>query len=179
FNLARRASEEVVEPRLRVGLRGGAVMEWWQAVVLGVVEGVTEYLPISSTGHLILAQRAMGIEESEAADAYAVCIQAGAILAVLGLYARRVSEMCLGLVGRNPEGLRLFVKLFVAFLPAAVIGLLLSKTIKVHLFGSKPVVGAWFVGGVVILVVARPPKPGLAPPGRLQRGEPRPPPPGL
>jgi len=154
-------------------------MEWWQAIVLGIVEGVTEYLPVSSTGHLILAQRAMGIAEGEASDAYVVCIQAGAILAVLGLYSRHVSDMCLGLVGRNPAGLRLFVKLFVAFLPAAVIGLLLSKTIKANLFGLKPVVGAWFVGGVLILVVARPPKPGLAPPGRLQRGEPRPPPEGL
>src|SRR5205807_10290158 len=126
--------------------RGGANMEWWQAIVLGVVEGVTEYLPISSTGHLLLAQRAMGIEESEAADAYAICIQAGAILAVLGLYARRVSEMCLGLVGRHREGLQLFLKLFVAFLPAAVVGLLLAKTIKKELFGLWPVVGAWFVG---------------------------------
>jgi undecaprenyl-diphosphatase len=153
-------------------------MEWWQAVVLGVVEGVTEFLPVSSTGHLILAQRAMGIAESEAADAYAVCIQAGAILAVLGLYARHVYEMCLGLLGRNPEGLRLFLKLFVAFLPAAVIGLLLAKTIKKELFGLWPVVGAWFVGGVLILVVEWPSKPRLAPPGRLQRGERRTPPEG-
>jgi len=154
-------------------------MEWWQAVVLGVVEGVTEYLPVSSTGHLILAQRAMGIKEGDAANAYAICIQAGAILAVLGLYAGRVYEMCLGLLGRSPQGLRLFLKLFVAFLPAAVIGLLLEEMIDKYLFGLWPVVGAWFVGGVLILVVARPRKPGLAPPGRLQRGEPRTPPEGL
>ena len=102
-------------------------MEWWQAIVLGIVEGVTEYLPVSSTGHLILAQRAMGIAESEASNAYVICIQAGAILAVLGLYVRHVSEMCLGLVGRNPAGLRLFVKLFVAFLQAYVFALLTAS----------------------------------------------------
>src|SRR5215471_10228179 len=159
--------------------REGANMEWWQAILLGIVEGVTEYLPVSSTGHLILAQRAMGIPESDAANAYAVCIQAGAIVAVLGLYAGRVYEMCLGLLGRHREGLQLFLKLFVAFLPAAAIGLFLEKSIDKYLFGLWPVIGAWFVGGVLILIVARPRKPGLAPPGRLQRGEPRTPPEGL
>jgi undecaprenyl-diphosphatase len=133
-------------------------MEWWQAVVLGVVEGLTEYLPVSSTGHLILAQRAMNIPSSEAADAFAICIQAGAIVAVLGLYAQHVRDMVLGLLGRNREGLRLAGNVIVAFLPAAVVGLLLSKQIKAHLFGLWPVVGAWVAGGVLILVVARRPE---------------------
>ena len=130
-------------------------MDWWQAVILGLVEGLTEYLPVSSTGHLILAQRMMGIEGGEAADAYAICIQAGAIVAVLGLYWRRVRQMFMGLLGRNPHGLRLFANLVAAFVPAMVFGLLLNKQIKAHLFGLWPIVIAWFVGGIAILAVAK------------------------
>jgi undecaprenyl-diphosphatase len=130
-----------------------------QAAVLGLVEGLTEFLPVSSTGHLILAQRAMGIGGStggaEAANAYAICIQAGAILAVLGLYRDHLAGMARGLVGRNPAGLRLAVNLGLAFLPAAVIGLFFFDAIKERLFGLWPVVWAWMVGGVAILAVAR------------------------
>lgn len=129
-------------------------MEWWQALILGIVEGVTEYLPVSSTGHLILAQRAMGIEQSPAADAYAICIQGGAILAVLGLYFQRVKQMSLGLIGRDAVGLKLGINTVVAFMPAAVIGILISDHIKQYLFGLWPIVFAWFVGGVAILAVA-------------------------
>lgn len=82
-------------------------MEWWQALILGVVEGATEYLPVSSTGHLILTQRAMGIANSEAANAYAICIQGGAILAVLTLYFKHVKQMGSGLLGQDEAGLRL------------------------------------------------------------------------
>ena len=84
-----------------------------QAAILGIVEGVTEYLPVSSTGHLLLAERIMGIggesfssaeeelQTREAIDAYIICIQAGAIIAVLGLYFRRVRQMLLGTLGRR------------------------------------------------------------------------------
>ena len=130
-------------------------MDWWQSVVLGVVEGLTEYLPVSSTGHLLLAERAMGIPKSDALDAYAVCIQAGAILAVLGLYASRVRQMALGLAGRDPQGLRLLVNLVVGVAPAVVLGLLLEKRIKALLFGLWPVTAAWLAGGVAILLIAR------------------------
>jgi len=139
-------------------------MSTLQAVVLGVVEGVTEFLPVSSTGHLLLTQRAMGLgdegREKEAADAYAVCIQAGAILAVLGLYFRYVRRMALGVVGRDPGGLRLAINLVVAFVPAAIAGLLLEKKIKAWLFGGGamglwPVVGAWIAGGILILAIGR------------------------
>jgi undecaprenyl-diphosphatase len=146
--------------------KGAGGMSLLQAAVLGVVEGVTEYLPVSSTGHLLLAQRAMGIGEGlqssgsgederakEAADAYAICIQAGAIIAVLGLYLRRVKEMLMGLAGRNPAGLRMVWNVAAGFLPAAVIGLFFNKVIKAYLFGPWPVVVAWFVGGVAILGV--------------------------
>lgn len=133
-------------------------MEWWHAIILGLVEGLTEYLPVSSTGHLLLTQRLLGISSSVSADAFAICIQLGAILAVLGLYYRRVSQMTLGVLGRDPEGLRLSIQVLVAFLPAVVIGLLLEKPIKRYLFGGDelglwPIVAAWFVGGIAILAV--------------------------
>ena len=148
-----------------------------QAAILGVVEGLTEYLPVSSTGHLLLAQKVMGIGDSpgltaaeakelnDAIDAYTVCIQAGAIIAVLGLYFRRVAQMISGLTGKDEAGRRLLVNIIVGFLPAAVIGLLCDKYIKAWLFGSWPVVTAWFVGGVLILAVhywaKRRPRPNL------------------
>ena len=125
------------------------------ALILGIVEGVTEFLPVSSTGHLILTQRALGLEDTSAADAYAICIQAGAIVAVLGLYRARVAQMVRGLLGRDPAGLRLAACIVLAFVPAAVCGLSFSDVIKAHLFGLWPVVGAWFVGGLVILAFRR------------------------
>ncbi len=134
-------------------------MELWQAFILGVIEGITEYLPISSTGHLIVAQRLMGIgtgglQAEEAADAFAVCIQGGAILAVLGLYSKRVLQMIQGVLGRNPEGLKLAIAIVAGFLPAAVLGVLLSHWIKAHLFNMWPVIAAWIIGGIGILAVA-------------------------
>lgn len=147
-------------------VKTGTAMTTGQALILGVVEGLTEYLPVSSTGHLLLAERFMGIgyaesataEEKqrtkEAADAYTICIQAGAIIAVLGLYFRRVRQMLLGLGGKDPQGSRLLVNVAAGFLPAAVIGLLFNKMIKAYLFGPWPVVVAWFAGGVAILWVS-------------------------
>lgn len=126
-----------------------------EAAVLGVVEGITEYLPISSTGHLILAQRALGIPASAEANGFAICIQAGAIAAVLLLYRQRVGSMTRGLLGRDPEGKRLAFAVVTAFVPAAVVGLAFQDTIQEHLFGLWPVVAAWFVGGVAILLAAR------------------------
>ena len=134
-------------------------MDNFQALILGLVEGLTEYLPVSSTGHLLLAQRLMGIDSSTASDAFAICIQAGAILAVLGIYRQRVAQMVMGAVGRNEAGQRLLINLLSAFVPAAVLGLLLEKPIKKYLFGGDewglwPVVAAWFAGGVAMLVVS-------------------------
>jgi len=130
-------------------------MELWQALLLGVVEGLTEYLPVSSTGHLLVTQRLLGIAPSEASNAYAIAIQAGAIAAVLGLYARRCRQVLEGLLGRNPAGARLGARLVVAFLPAAVLGLSFDKAIERHLFGAWPIAAAWAAGGVVILIVDR------------------------
>jgi len=130
-------------------------MDAIQALILGLVEGITEYLPVSSTGHLLIAQRLLGIAEGDAANSYAIAIQAGAILAVLGLYWRRVGTMVQGVMGRNMQGLNLALCLVVAFLPAAIIGGLFNDRIEQYLFGVKPVIGAWVVGGVVILVLSR------------------------
>ena len=134
-------------------------MDYFQALVLGLVEGLTEYLPVSSTGHLLLAQRLMGIGSSTASDAFAISIQGGAILAVLGLYRARVAQMMMGLLGKDQTGRHLLINLVVAFVPAAVLGLLLEKPIKKYLFGGDewglwPVVAAWFVGGLAILAVS-------------------------
>lgn len=124
-----------------------------QAIILGLVEGITEYLPVSSTGHLILAQRAMGIPASDAANAYAICIQAGAIAAVLGLYAGRVRAMAAGLLGRDPVGRRLAGNLAASVVPAGLLGLVFEKRIEHHLFGLWPVVAAWAAGGLAILLI--------------------------
>jgi undecaprenyl-diphosphatase len=134
-------------------------VDYFQALVLGLVEGLTEYLPVSSTGHLLLAQRLMGIGSSTASDAFAISIQGGAILAVLGLYRARVAQMIMGLLGRDQTGRHLLINLIAAFIPAAVLGLLLEKPIKKYLFGGDewglwPVVAAWLVGGLAILAVS-------------------------
>jgi len=151
-------------------------MEIWQSIVLGVIEGVTEFLPVSSTGHLIVAERIMGIgtgspTDKEAADAFAVCIQGGAILAVLGLYWKHVVQMIRGLLGKDPEGLRLAINIVVGFLPALVLGVLLNKWIKAHLFGMWPVIAAWILGGIGILAVTAWRRKSPAPAGGRELGE--------
>ncbi|MEY4763047.1 MAG: hypothetical protein RLZZ200_2903 [Pseudomonadota bacterium] len=129
-------------------------MDLIQALILGLVEGITEYLPVSSTGHLLMAQHLLGIEENEVSHAYAIAIQAGAILAVLGLYRERVGGMLRGLAGRDAAGLKLAQCVVVAFLPAAVVGLLFDRKIEQVLFGVKPVIGAWVVGAALILALS-------------------------
>jgi undecaprenyl-diphosphatase len=140
-----------------------------QAIILGTVEGLTEYLPVSSTGHLILAQYFMGMtrfsdhtgplgrvldkDKMEAINSFDIVIQLGAILAVVGLYRKRVGQMFSGLIGSDRQGLRLLSLLLVAFLPAAAIGLLLHKKIEQELFGPTPVAYALAVGGVLMIVV--------------------------
>lgn len=140
-----------------------------QATIFGVIEGLTEYLPVSSTGHLVLAGHWMGlsqlsstsgplgskIEKDQALDAFEIVIQLGAILAVLGLYRRRVGQMCLGLAGRSKDGLRLIGLLIAAFLPAAICGLLLRIPIKEFLFNPVAVAIALFAGGVAMIVIER------------------------
>jgi undecaprenyl-diphosphatase len=136
-------------------------LTWWKAAILGVVEGITEYLPISSTGHLLVTARVLDLPSEEgsagldAVNAYVIAIQFGAILAVVFLFWRRFVEMVQGIAGRNPEGRRLFVALVIAFLPSAVLGVLFDDAIEDALFGPWPVVAAWIVGGSLILVLER------------------------
>jgi len=128
-----------------------------QAALLGLVEGVTEYLPVSSTGHLSVVQELLGLtatpEEKAASDAFAICMQAGAIIAVFLVSFGRIRRMVGGMLGRDKDGLKLLGNLAVAFVPAAVVGLLLEERIKHSLFGIWPIAAAWLVGGVFILAV--------------------------
>lgn len=134
-------------------------MTWWKAAVLGIVEGLTEYLPISSTGHLLVASDLLGLGTSdadiEAANTYAIAIQFGAILAVAGLFWTRFRDMLLGLVGRSEPGRHLLIVLVIAFAPAAVLGFLFDDLIEEQLFAPWPIVAAWFIGGVGILALER------------------------
>ena len=126
------------------------------AIILGLIEGITEYLPISSTGHLILTKVLLGLDEpneQSAIDAFLIVIQGGAILAVLGLYRARVVQMIRGLWGKDQVGRRLLVNLIVAFLPAAVLGPLFDDTIERYLFRPVPVIAALALGGVVMILL--------------------------
>jgi undecaprenyl-diphosphatase len=131
-------------------------MEIWQAVILGLVEGITEYLPVSSTGHLIIAASLMGLDEpgmKRAVDLYVIVIQGGAILAVLGLYWPRVLAMLRGLAGRDAVGLKLLVNLLIAFIPAVIAGLSLKGPIERYLFGPVPVLIALALGGILLVAL--------------------------
>jgi len=134
------------------------MLEKWQAAVLSLVEGITEYLPVSSTGHLILAESLLGLDDPEtksALDAFSIVIQGGAILAVLGLYWPRVRQVLRGIAGRDPTGLRLLVNLSIAFLPAALLGPLVDDWLEAHLFRPVPVLAALLAGGVWMIWLDR------------------------
>lgn len=123
------------------------------ALVLGIVEGLTEFLPISSTGHLIITGSLLGYTGDQA-KMFEIVIQAGAILAVCWEYRNRLFAVATGLRSR-PEARRFVANLVVAFLPAAVFGLLLGKAIKAKLFAPVPVACAFVVGALFILWAER------------------------
>ena len=123
------------------------------ALVLGIVEGLTEFLPVSSTGHLIVAGSLLGYT-GEQAKTFEIVIQAGAILAVCWEYRARLAGVLRGLL-RDAAAQRFAVNLIVAFLPAALLGLLLGKAIKAHLFAPVPVAIAFVAGALVILWAER------------------------
>lgn len=131
-------------------------MNWWQALILGIVEGITEFLPVSSTGHLIIASALVGLDHPEvkpAMDTFNIVIQGAAILAVAGLYWSRITQMVRGLLGRDPAGFRLLVNISLAFFPVAVVGVLLHSWIEARLFYPGPVIAALILGGLFMMWV--------------------------
>jgi undecaprenyl-diphosphatase len=127
------------------------------AVLLGIVEGLTEYLPVSSTGHLVLVGHLLGLPDDDpATSSYEIVIQFGAILAVVVHYRALLGARVRGLFVRDPAALKLLQALTLAFVPTAVAGLLLRKAIKASLFGHlAPVAAAFVVGGILMVVVER------------------------
>jgi undecaprenyl-diphosphatase len=124
-----------------------------KAAIMGVVEGLTEFLPISSTGHLILAASLLDFT-GDKVKVFEIAIQTGAMLAVIWEYRERLGRTVAGL-GRDPVAQRFALNVLIAFIPAVVLGLTLGKVIKAHLFHPVPVALAFVVGGLVILWVER------------------------
>jgi undecaprenyl-diphosphatase len=135
---------------------GGTILDTlllFKAFILGIVEGLTEFLPISSTGHLILAGDLLNFNDDKG-KVFEIVIQLGAILAVCWEYRHKLLDVIRGLP--TEKAARRFVfNLLIAFLPAAVLGLLFIKAIKAHLFAPVPVALAFIVGGVLILWAER------------------------
>ncbi len=120
------------------------------ALVLGIVEGLTEFLPVSSTGHLVLVGHVLGATGGSSAS-FAIVIQLGALCAIVVHYRRLLAAHVGGAIRRAPASLRLLGALLVAFAPVAVVGLALRKVIKARLFGVGPIVVALVVGGLVMI----------------------------
>ena len=124
----------------------------WKTVLIGVVEGLTEFLPVSSTGHIILAEEVLHFE-GPPGKVFDIVIQLGAILAVCVLYRVKIWSTVTGVVQREARALRFATAVIVAFLPAAVIGVMAHGYIKSHLFNPFVVAVALIVGGIAILVI--------------------------
>jgi undecaprenyl-diphosphatase len=123
-------------------------------VLLGIVEGLTEFLPVSSTGHLILATKLLGYDAAKW-EVFNIVIQLGAILAVVVLYWRTFWAVLHGLARRDPRSIRFVRNILIAFVPAAIIGLALHKKIEALLSNAEVVAVALIVGGVAILLIER------------------------
>lgn len=125
----------------------------FKGLIQGIVEGVTEFIPVSSTGHLILVGDLIGFDD-EKAKAFEIFIQLGAILSVVWIYRERLSGIIREIPGRD-DARRFTINLIAAFLPAAVIGLITHKAIKAYLFNPVTVAAALIVGGIAILLIER------------------------
>ena len=124
---------------------------WWlNAVVMGVVEGLTEFLPISSTGHLILTSALLGME-GEKTKVFEIAIQTGAIFAVILIFWGRIQDTLRGLVKRETHAVRFTRHVLIAFAPAVAFGLLFGKAVKAHLFTPQVVATTFIIGGLIIL----------------------------
>jgi undecaprenyl-diphosphatase len=123
-----------------------------RAVILGIVEGVTEFLPVSSTGHMLLVKRFFGLGEGAFWDSFVVLIQLGAILAIVVIYFAKLWRIALGMFS-NADDRRFVIGVLVAFLPAAVIGAAAGSYIKAYLFNPWVVCFSLIVGGAILLWV--------------------------
>jgi undecaprenyl-diphosphatase len=132
------------------------IVLYLKAAILGVVEGLTEFLPISSTGHLIIAGQLLGFG-GEKAKVFDIVIQSGAMLAVVWEFRARFLGVLKGL-GSDPAARRFVINLAIAFMPAALLGLAFAGVIKQHLFHAVPVALAFIFGGAIILWVERSPR---------------------
>ncbi|MGJ7497171.1 undecaprenyl-diphosphate phosphatase [Variovorax sp. RT4R15] len=126
-----------------------------KAAIMGIVEGLTEFLPISSTGHLILAGALLGFDDDKA-KVFDIAIQTGAIFAVILVYWQKIHSTVVALP-RQPKARRLALNILIGFLPAVVLGLLFGKMIKAHLFTPVVVATTFIVGGFIILWAERRP----------------------
>lgn len=124
-----------------------------KAIIMGIVEGLTEFLPVSSTGHLIISGELLNFLDNDRRDVFEIAIQLGAILAVCVVYWQRLTGVLLHL--NKPDSQRFVANLLIAFLPAALLGLLFIKTIKFYLFHPVPVAAMLVIGGVLILWAER------------------------
>jgi undecaprenyl-diphosphatase len=125
-----------------------------KAIILGVVEGLTEFIPVSSTGHLLLMQRFFGFGDDDFGKSFAVLIQFGAILALLSIYSVRLWQLFIGMFN-SPQARRFILGVLIAFLPAAVVGALAYKLIKEVLFNPWIVCISLIVGGAILFWVDR------------------------
>src|SRR6516165_410037 len=125
-----------------------------KAIILGVVEGLTEFIPVSSTGHLLLMQRFFGFGDDDFGKSFAILIQFGAILALLSIYSVRLWQLFIGMFS-SPQARRFIVGVLIAFLPAAVVGALAYKLIKEVLFNPWIVCVSLIVGGAILFWVDR------------------------
>ena len=128
---------------------------WIKAAAMGIVEGLTEFLPVSSTGHLILAGSLLDFT-GDKVKVFEIAIQTGAILAVILVYWQRMRDTVLG-IGSQPRAQRFALNVAIAFVPAVVLGLLFGKAIKAHLFTPLVVATTFILGGLVILWAERRP----------------------
>jgi len=129
-------------------------MTWQIALLLGILEGLTEFLPVSSTGHLYLLGEYLGYKD-DATKSIEIVMQLGAIFAVVIFYRARLWSLLRGILARDPESLRLLVALACGFFPVVVIGLPLHKRIESVLMAPVPIAIALIVGGVVMVVIER------------------------
>jgi undecaprenyl-diphosphatase len=125
-----------------------------KAAFLGIVEGLTEYIPVSSTGHLLLIEHFFGFDDKDFGNSFAILIQLGAILALLSIYFTRLWALATGFF-TNPEARRFVIGVLIAFLPAAVIGAAAGSVIKFYLFNPWVVCFTLILGGAVLLLVDR------------------------